>query len=187
MVGIGGGVPSQTHDIRLRDIAIGAPCNGEDGVMQYDFDKSIQGQTFRQTHHMNQPPTVLLEVVHGVQRQYAENGHQLEDMITDIFQKKPRLRSNYSRPKPASDRLYLSHLVHPLEGESNCAVSCGDEPPNLILRPKRTEDEDNPQIYYVLIASGNQLMKIYNDDCSSVHKRSDRSDSPPAGGGKGED
>ncbi|KLJ13510.1 hypothetical protein EMPG_11549 [Blastomyces silverae] len=159
MVGIGGGVPSQKHDIRLGDIVVSIPGNGEGGVIQYDFGKTIQGQTFQQTSHLNQPPTTLREAVAGARARYTEDGHQLEDMINDIFKKKPRLRKDYTRPDPASDRLYLNHIVHPPEGESNCAVSCGDEPPNLILRPKRTEDEDNPQIHYGLIASGNQLMK----------------------------
>jgi len=38
-------------------------------------------------------------------------------------------------------------------------VSCGDDTSKLILRPERTEGEDNPAIHYGLIASANQLMK----------------------------
>jgi hypothetical protein len=41
-VGIGGGVPSESHDIRLGDVMVGAPRGGEGGVFQYDFSKSIQ-------------------------------------------------------------------------------------------------------------------------------------------------
>ncbi|PGG98794.1 hypothetical protein GX51_06590, partial [Blastomyces parvus] len=159
MVGIGGGVPSQKHDIRLGDIVVSIPGNGEGGVIQYDFGKTIQGQTFQRTSHLDQPPTALREAVAGIRARYTEDGHQLEDMINDISKKKPRLRKAYTRPDPASDRLYLNHIVHPPQGQSNCVVSCGDEPPNLILRHKRTEDEDDPQIHYGLIASGNQLMK----------------------------
>lgn len=42
MVGIGGGVPSESYDIRLGDMVVSAPRAGEGGVFQYDFGKSIQ-------------------------------------------------------------------------------------------------------------------------------------------------
>jgi hypothetical protein len=42
MVGIGGGAPSQRHDIRLGDIVVSAADKGNGGVFQYDFGKSIQ-------------------------------------------------------------------------------------------------------------------------------------------------
>jgi hypothetical protein len=41
MLGIGGGVPSKSHDIRLDDVVVSAPRGGEGGVFQYDFGKSI--------------------------------------------------------------------------------------------------------------------------------------------------
>ncbi|PTB73795.1 hypothetical protein M440DRAFT_1424376 [Trichoderma longibrachiatum ATCC 18648] len=34
MVGIGGGAPSNKHDIRLGDVVVSAPCNGHSGIMQ---------------------------------------------------------------------------------------------------------------------------------------------------------
>ncbi|KAM0265606.1 hypothetical protein ACHAQJ_000038 [Trichoderma viride] len=43
MVGIGGGAPSQKHDIRLGDVVVSAPRDGTGGVFQYDFGKAIQG------------------------------------------------------------------------------------------------------------------------------------------------
>ena len=43
MVGIGGGVPSEKHDVRLGDVVVSAPRDGEGGAFQYDFGKTIQG------------------------------------------------------------------------------------------------------------------------------------------------
>ena len=37
--------------------------------------------------------------------------------------------------------------------------TCGDDLSKLILRPERSDDDDNPAIHYGLIASANQLMK----------------------------
>lgn len=44
LVGIGGGAPTlPTHDIRLGDIVVSASRNGESGVFQYYYGKTIQG------------------------------------------------------------------------------------------------------------------------------------------------
>ena len=159
MVGIGGGAPSQKHDIRLGDIVVSAPRDGKGGVFQYDFGKTIQGQDFQETGFLNQPPRLLRAAVNGLKAQYEREGHQLEEAINSILEKKPRLRKKYKRPDPSSDRLYQSTVTHPPNDDANCAAVCGDDPSNLELRSERLEDEDNPAIHYGLIASANQLMK----------------------------
>ena len=158
MVGIGGGAPSQKHDVRLGDIVVSTPRNGEGGVFQYDLGNVIQGQGFRTTGFLNQPPMVLRAAVNGLKAQYEREGHQLEAAINRILEERPRLRQKYKRPDPSTDRLYQSTVIHP-PIESSCAVLCGDNPSKLILRSERTEEEDNPAVHYGLIASANQLMK----------------------------
>jgi len=159
MVGIGGGAPSAMHDIRLGDIVVSAPRDGKGGVFQFDFGKMIQDQSFQPTGFLNQPPTVLRTAVNGLKAQYEGEGHQLEEAINSILEKKPRLRQKYKRPDPSSDRLYQSAITHPLNNKASCAAVCSDDPSNLISRPERTKDEDNPAIHYGLIASANRLMK----------------------------
>lgn len=157
MVGIGGGAPSQKHDIRLGDIVVSAPRDGKSGLFQYDFGKTIQDQSFRPTGFLNQPPVILRAGVNGLKAQFESEGHQLEEAINSVLGKNRRLRRKYQRPDPSSDRLYRSTVPHPADDEANCASVCGDD--HLIPRPERTEDEDNPAIHYGLIASANQLMK----------------------------
>ncbi|KAH7114725.1 hypothetical protein B0J13DRAFT_533546 [Dactylonectria estremocensis] len=159
MVGIGGGAPSRKHDIRLGDIVVSAPRDGKSGVLQYDFGKTIQNQSFQRTGVLNQPPAVLRAAVNGLKAQYESKGHRYEEDINDILQKKPRLQKKYSRPDPSSDRVYQSEVVHPADSDSSCVADCGSDLSKLILRPERTQDEDNPTIHYGVIASGNQLMK----------------------------
>jgi hypothetical protein len=53
MVGIGGGAPSLKHDIHLGDIVVSAPRDGNGGVFQYDFGKTVQDQSFRTTGFLN--------------------------------------------------------------------------------------------------------------------------------------
>jgi nucleoside phosphorylase len=158
MVGIGGGAPSQKHDIRLGDIVVSTPGNGNSGILQYDYGKSIQDQSFRHTGFLNQPPRPLLAACTGLQAHYTSDGHQLEEAINSILESNPNLQEKgYRRPEPSSDRLYQSTVAH-LNEEASCATDCSDDPSNLILRPERTA-KDNLTIHYGLIASANRVMK----------------------------
>ncbi|KAI3579684.1 nucleoside phosphorylase domain-containing protein [Fusarium oxysporum f. sp. albedinis] len=159
MVGIGGGAPSRKHDIRLGDVVVSAPRDGKGGVFQYDFGKTIQDQSFHATGFLNKPPPVLLAAVNGLRAHYRTDGHRFEEAITNVLKRKPRLRQEYKRPDPNSDKLYQSGFLHPPNCDSNCTVVCGGDSPSLISRPERTEEDDNPAIHYGLIASANQLMK----------------------------
>jgi nucleoside phosphorylase len=80
----------------------------------------------------------------------------------------PKLVRKYQRPPPETDRLYRSEFIHP-SGATSCSVGCPES--NLIPRQPRSEDEDNPQIHYGLIASSNILIRdaITRDRLSTEH------------------
>ncbi|KAF2831830.1 purine and uridine phosphorylase [Ophiobolus disseminans] len=159
MVGIGGGAPSKKHDIRLGDIVVSDPGNGNSGVFQYDFGKTIQDQSFRTTGFLNKPPRVLLAAVNTLKAEYESDGHQFESAINGILEKKRKLRNKYIRPDSSTDKLYQSGVVYPLDDRASCVATCGDDPSTVVSRPERNEEEDNPAIHYGLVASANQLMK----------------------------
>jgi nucleoside phosphorylase len=150
-VGIGGGAPSLVNDVRLGDIVVSVPCDGEGGVFQYDFGNTIQGQPFQHTRILNQPPTLLLSAVSNVMVKHERKGHQIQQAIDAVLDKNPRLRQQYQRPSNHTDRLFKSQITH----DPSMAINESD----LVQRHERTEEEDNPAIHYGLIASGNQLMK----------------------------
>jgi nucleoside phosphorylase len=157
MVGVGGGAPSERHDIRLGDIVVSAPRNGRGGVFQYDFGKSIQNQSFQHTRFLNQPPTVIRTAVKGLMARH-ETGHQLQESINSILKKHPKLRKKYQLPDSSHDRLYKTTAAHPLDNDTDCTEVCKDFS-DLKLRVERDENEDTPVIHYGLIASADQLMK----------------------------
>jgi nucleoside phosphorylase len=158
MVGIGGGAPSKHHDIRLGDVVVSAPREGNGGVLQYDFGKKIEGQRFHSTGFQNQPPTLLRNAVTGLRSRYKIHGHRLEEKINCLIEEHPRLKHEYMRPDPSSDRLYRTGVTHPAY-ETSCEASCGSNPMTLTPRRHRIKGEDNPAIHYGLIASANSLMK----------------------------
>ncbi|KAM0548071.1 hypothetical protein ACHAPJ_010129 [Fusarium lateritium] len=159
MVGIGGGVPTQKHDIRLGDIVVSASHDGHTGIFQYDFGKTIQDQTFQRTGIMNHAPPVLRSAVNGLKAQYELDGHQIQDYVIHILEKRPRLKQKYGRPAERYDRLYKPSVVHPKDGDLSCDEACGDNQSDLTIRPKRVQYDDDPTIHYGIVASGDQLMK----------------------------
>ncbi|KAH7012720.1 uncharacterized protein B0I36DRAFT_436694 [Microdochium trichocladiopsis] len=153
MVGIGGGAPSRKRDVRLGDSRW-----GKGGVFHYDFGKTIQNQSFQETAFLDQPPMVLRTTVSTLRGTYEMKGHQLVDDV-DKALKKIKKRKKYTRPPPASDRLYKPDFMHPSQSSDGCDVACGNDETHLVVRKERDEEEDDPVIHYGLIASGSQLMK----------------------------
>jgi nucleoside phosphorylase len=155
MVGIGGGAPSERHDIRLGDVVVSAPRDGNSGVFQYDFGKTIQSQGFQHSRFLNQAPTILRTALMGIQSQYTRKGHKIQEAISGILEKNARLREIYGRPHSSTDRLFKAEITY----GSRAPPYYANDLSNLVLRIERTKNEDNPKIHYGLIASANQLMR----------------------------
>ncbi|KAK8208081.1 ankyrin repeat-containing domain protein [Phyllosticta capitalensis] len=159
MVGIGGGAPSGKNDIRLGDVVVSSPCNGQDGVLQYDFGKAIQGRDFQQSGFLNQPQPLLRAAVTDLRGRYLSDGNEIHGNVEAVLLKRPRLKRLFQRPDLATDRLFLSAFTH-TDGDKPCTETCiriGDE--RLVKRCARSEEDDNPTVHYGLIASANTLMK----------------------------
>jgi nucleoside phosphorylase len=171
MVGIGGGVPSEGHDIRLGDIVVGISKNGKNELLQYDFGKTIQNRSFQRIETRNNTPLVLQNAVGGLEADYNLNGHQLQMSIHDALNAHKRIKRQYKKPDEKSDVLYKSDYLHPNGSGGDCSVLCGNKSEHVVRRPalsdNNEEDDsetdeisrDDPTIHYGLIASANQLMK----------------------------
>lgn len=155
LVGIGGGAPSRTHDIRLGDIVVSAPRDGMGGVIQYDLGRTIQDQPFQLTGYLNQPPFFLRAAAISLQAKHEGYGSSIKAAMAAVLDANPRLRMKFSRPDPSSDRLYQTEIVHPL-GQESCQQVC--DLSFLVPRHERTYNGE-PAIHYGLIASANQLMR----------------------------
>ncbi|KAK6541415.1 hypothetical protein TWF694_007227 [Orbilia ellipsospora] len=152
IVGIGGGAPSERHDIRLGDIVVSTH-----GVVKYNFLKSVQYGSLQNLTPSNPLPFVLRKALSGLAGRYESDGHQIEESINNTLDKNPKLRYYYKRPDPSTDRLYQSEVTH-LAGNGDCATFCGDDASQLVRRFKRAE-EDNPKIHYGLILSAQEMVK----------------------------
>ncbi|RVD83532.1 uncharacterized protein DFL_007918 [Arthrobotrys flagrans] len=151
MVGTGGGAPSRKHDIRLGDIVVSAPRDGNGGVFQYDFGKAIQGQKFKATGYLSPPPVSLRAAIAGLKTKYIEEGHGLEGAIDRILQENRRLQQEYKRPEPSTDRLYRPEVIHHSANKVNGAIGGGNDLVNSHPGDKKERKK--------VVASANQLMK----------------------------
>ncbi|KAN0069994.1 hypothetical protein V8E54_011575 [Elaphomyces granulatus] len=87
------------------------------------------------------------EVAKAKQAKQNKKQTTMRDEATRLKRRHRVLRKVELKPSPAGTLL------------SSCARSCGNGPLKSIIRPERTEDEDNPAIHYGLIALANQVVK----------------------------
>ncbi|KAL3481489.1 nucleoside phosphorylase domain-containing protein [Aspergillus californicus] len=144
LVGIGGGVPSPTDDIRLGDVVVGVPKGVSAGVIEYDLSgNSRRGQSWR-------PPPRYLSTVVSLFGAQLRTGFSLGNCFAAHITTS-ETATRFARPS-RGDRLYKAEYQH-IEGSDTC-LNCDES--QLVQRPLRL---DGPVIHYGLIASGNQVLK----------------------------
>ncbi|PIG85932.1 kinesin light chain [Aspergillus arachidicola] len=154
MVGIGGGVPSNSNDIRLGDVVVSKPVAKYNGVIQYDYGKAVQGGQFEPTGALNKPPQALLTHISRLEAKQMTGGEDdVSKIVSDVLERNPNMKKKFSPPEQAADFLFHSSYHHGNK-EDNCE-KCDKE--QLVKRQVR--DDRAPFIHYGLIASGDQVMK----------------------------
>ncbi|KAL4798066.1 hypothetical protein BDV19DRAFT_386724 [Aspergillus venezuelensis] len=153
MVGVGGGIPSAAHDIRLGDIVISCPGNTEGGVVQYDMGKICAGGKFHRTGSLNSPPKSLLTAVNVMQAKELRKGPDFPSYLTEAITRTERTRENFGRPSTSLDRLFKPEHDHP--GSASRCDGC-------LAEWEETRDErqtSDPQPHYGIIASGDAVIE----------------------------
>ena len=153
MVGVGGGVPSDEHDIRLGDVVVSKPMGAFGGVIQYDFGKTIQEGRFTRTGSLNKPPELLLNAVAKLEAKHMMENHDAEKNLSAMMEKYPRMKSQFMCPGVQYDSLYEAEYDHP-EGYTTCSQCDAGK---LVNRKPRSSGD--LAIHYGLIASGDQMIE----------------------------
>ncbi|KAE8377394.1 hypothetical protein BDV26DRAFT_304958 [Aspergillus bertholletiae] len=158
MVGIGGGIPSDDHDIRLGDVVVSQPTGTFGGVRQYDCGKvTVNG--FEECGALNCPPDALLNAMGELQSNHEMmGGTSIPDILTSMYTAYPAMADSRRGPGYVyqgadHDRLFYSDCIHE-NGAKDCS-RC--DPEKMIQRPERPDQD--PYIHYGTIASGNKVIK----------------------------
>lgn len=150
LVGIGGGVPSETTDVRLGDVVVSVPDGTQGGVIEYDLGRQTS-TGFERKGFLCPPPTEWLAVVSVMRSDHRTQPNHVSRFISNMIDRFPTL-VQYCRP--STDVLYQSDYVH-RPGWGACE-NC--EPTKHVIRGRRNSDAE-PVIHYGLIASGNRVIK----------------------------
>ncbi|RMZ48480.1 hypothetical protein AFCA_008493 [Aspergillus flavus] len=151
MVGIGGGVPSESVDIRLGDVVVSMPSGSSGGVIQYDYGKTLSDGCFQHTGSLNSPPQVLLTAVSQMRSNHMIKGSEIYATITNTLDSNRYMGEHFSPPD--KDLLFNATYQHP----KHCLDCSNCDQSQVVTRIPRKSHE--PQIHYGLIASGNQVLK----------------------------
>lgn len=149
MVGIGGGVPSQEHDIRLGDVVVSKPTGTSGGVIQYDFGKTVQEGRFRRTGSLDRPPDVLLTALSNLESKHIIEEPDLLMYLREFTTRYPK----FAHPGQHKDQLYEASYDH--VGDNPTCETC--DASKLVCRAPRNPDA--PLIHFGIIASGNGVMR----------------------------
>jgi ankyrin repeat protein/nucleoside phosphorylase len=151
LVGIGGGVPSPAHDIRLGDIVVSMPDSVYGGVVQYDLGKDVE-DGFILKGFLWPPPPILRSAVEMMRSDHLTKLNKVNTFLSEMLHKWPGL-ADYQRPPADSDVLFQTDYPH-VPDQTTCS-RC--ERTQIVDRPAR--GSDNPKIHYGLIASGDRVMR----------------------------
>ena len=149
LVGIGGGIPNlQEYDMRLGDIVVSKPHGMYGGVVQYDLGKNLGEGSFKRKGSLNRPPISLLTAMSALRSDLRDC--PIPQYLREMVQKWPSLgNKGYTNPGANMDKLLCSQC----DQNQSCEI-CND---GKVLRPCR--NDENPEIHYGIIASGNQVIK----------------------------
>lgn len=142
VVGIGGGIPSEKHDVRLGDVVV------SNGVMQHDLGKTVQKDSkFLRSGMMQRPARSLMTAISLIQSDPKHRHDVLDEHVQCIVS----LRPEYACPDPSMDKLFEPSVQHE-DDRGTCENCNGPQVPKRARAP-------GPHIHYGIIASGNQVIK----------------------------
>lgn len=144
MVGIGGGAPSNRHDIRLGDVVVGTR------VMPYELGKIHAGGEVERTAINKAPDFLLCSLVSKVRAaaEYDQESSRISSIVEERFAAMPRFRL-------PDDSDLLFHSVYPHDEDAPTCSMCDRSK----LVPRRERDTKEPTIHYGGIGSGDKVVK----------------------------
>ena len=140
LVGIAGGVPTLTNDLRLGDVVESKPGESHGGVIQYDLGKIRPDGSFKRRGHLNNPPHRVLNAVSTLQAEHFMHGSSMSSTLEAVFSKYPAIGKEFSRPSEMPE----------------AGIESFDKVQAMTFQTPRSDSE--PKIHYGLIASGNKVI-----------------------------
>jgi nucleoside phosphorylase len=153
-VGIGGGVWTETSDVRVGDIVVSEPAGGYSGVEQYNFGKALEGGKFERTGIQRPPPEEILTAVGKLKSNFIRGKTDIATTITRFQQKRP-----FRYLGADNDRLFKTGSTHNAKSSDCAKCDISQRIERQPRDPPFANDLPVPFVHYGLIASADQLIK----------------------------
>jgi hypothetical protein len=153
MVGVGGGILSETADICPSDVVVSKPLKEFGGVIQCRSGKTVEEGRFIRTSTLNKPPQVILTAVNKLQADHMVDGNKLPDILARMVEIYPNMKLEFTHRGTENYRLFRADYDH-VGGRLTCDLCDAD---NVVPRPIR--HHTHPTIHYGLIASDNIVVR----------------------------
>lgn len=153
MVGICGGVWSESNDVRLGDVVVSQPTGRNGGVVAYDYGKIDKDGQFVPTGALSKPPRSVLTTLQKLRADTNLHGSGLPMHVSNMFSKHKHLAKDFCRPSAEDDRLFQWHYRH------QSGPTCDKCDFSLVQKRPHRPDPDAIQVWYGTIASANKVMK----------------------------
>ncbi|KAH8660559.1 nucleoside phosphorylase domain-containing protein [Xylariales sp. PMI_506] len=150
-VGIGGGVPSDRHDIRLGDVVVSMPEGTHGGVVQYDLGRD-KDDTLEMKGLLLPPPPLMRSAVELMRSNHLIAENKVKEYVSVMLSRLIRPRE-FSKPASESDILFANDYSHN-SADGTCQLC---DRSRVVERKPR--DFVSPEIHYGLIASGDRVIK----------------------------
>ncbi|KAI8717170.1 NACHT domain-containing protein [Fusarium sp. LHS14.1] len=157
MIGIAGGIPSRSRDIRLGDVAVGIPGGSHPGVLQYDFGKYQQDGSFILKGCLNKPPSILINACHRLEEEEEEMGRRPHCFILKNIGEK---HEPYQRP--SKDDVLFKDDFHHVNASGDCS-ECEAAGEDGVISRRPRNGTDASFIHLGLILSGGGVVKNPED------------------------
>ncbi|VUC32372.1 unnamed protein product [Clonostachys rosea] len=170
MVGIGGGIPQEGHDIQLGDIVVSQPKGQLGGVIQYDRGREL-GLRFERTGWLNSPPEVLLTALNTLKASRWTNRNRLQELLASLAAKNP----SFSRPDAISRHEGITGQSHRENYNPNVhygLIASG----NQVIKDAATRDRLRQELGNVLCFEMEAAGLMNNFPCLVIRGISDFAD-----------
>ncbi|KAM0449834.1 hypothetical protein ACHAO4_007134 [Trichoderma viride] len=154
LVGLGGGMPSPRHDIRLGDVVVGTTQTGQNTVFEYDLDYTIQEGKFQDIYFMHHLPELLQKAVASLNPMYGSTpydydlykgeGETFRGTINRQVQLFSDFHKKYKRPSSLTDKFFFA------------SFNKYSNPRTEQLPDEDKGIEEPPRVHYGLITSSDQ-------------------------------
>lgn len=92
------GVPCQGTDVRLGDVMVSKPEHRSEGVIQYDFGKTVGEGQFTLLGSLNRPTRVYLTAVSDLEADHMMEERKISKFLTEMLLKYLDMRPQFTYP-----------------------------------------------------------------------------------------